>query len=143
MSTTDWIYPLTTLQTPACGYASSGWSVVSNPYSSGPTILGDKPEFFDNSLIASTGQYTITVEDGNNDNRLGDYEIQIFSVTINGVTYDKPSLVAPSSFILTVYPSTALCQSAVVTASHLVGISISVWTSAVTYQLPPFYNSLS
>jgi hypothetical protein len=109
MSPTDWTYPLTTLQSPDCGYPSTGWTVAQ-----GPVISGNSPEYF--LTINDSGVFTVGVTAGSSYERAGEYTVLISSVTVNGVTYGQTSLLSPKEFILTVSCSD-LCASTTLTAS--------------------------
>jgi hypothetical protein len=111
MSPTDWTYPLTTLQSPDCGYPSSGWMVAQ-----GPIISGNSPDEF--LTINDSGVFTVGVTAGSSYERAGEYTVLISRVSVNGITYDQTSLLSPKEFILTVSCSD-LCASTTLTASTI------------------------
>ena len=118
-------YPLTTKQTPNCGYASSGWSVSQSKISGVSTRTSDY-----DTIDTATGVYSISAMD--QANRAGVFEIAITSVTVNGVTYTGTQLVSPSTFILT---ASTGCSGTVVTASTVSNISLKVWDALAYYPL--------
>jgi len=115
-------YPLTTKQTPACGYASSGWIA---------SAVGPVPANFAliriSSGVYSVGPTALT-------NQRGTYTITITNVVVDGVTYDGSTYVldSPSSFILDVGSP---CDSTIVTASTVSNISLKVWDAEALYPL--------
>jgi hypothetical protein len=111
-------YPLTTKQTPSCGYASTSWTV---------SAIGPAPANF---AHFSTATSIYTVGPTTATSQTGTYTIQIASLIVNSVTYGSTSLVAPSSFILTVVNP---CSGTTVTATSVSSITLAVWDLEAIY----------
>ena len=124
LNNTPFTYPLTTKQTPNCGYLSSAWAVSQTKISGVSTRTSDY-----STIDAVIGVYSIPAM--NQANRAGIFNIAITSVTVNGVIYNGASLVSPSTFILDA--TTPSCSSTVVTASTVSNISLKVWDTIANY----------
>jgi hypothetical protein len=78
LTNTPFAYPLTTKQTPNCGYTSSGWAV---------TVTGTNPTYTTNFAVINPATGVYGFGGMNQADRVGTYTIAISAVVLNGVTY--------------------------------------------------------
>ena len=92
------------------------------------TASGPAPANF-NTIGASTGTYVVNPTTSTS--QTGTYTILVTAVTVDGITYgSSPSLIAPSSFTLTVVNP---CSGTIVTRSSVNPITLIVWDLETFY----------
>ena len=82
-----------------------------------------------NTIGASTGTYVVSPTTSTS--QTGTYTILVTAVTVDGIAYGtSPSLIAPSSFTLTVINP---CSGTIVTGTSVSAITLVVWDLAAFY----------